>query len=86
MDVLPFQHTQFPPVEEGDPIVDTWVFNCGLELLEEAKMTVELQGVDLDGRRCRHAHDCCGHWYPSKVTHKMSAGLLVLVQKWHQNV
>lgn len=74
------------PINDGDPISDMYVFSPKMAFAH-ALAQLSMDGVEVNGRNCAHAHDCCGHWYPAKVrVLTESPESITLVQRWYQNI
>jgi hypothetical protein len=80
-----FTESKSGPDGEDAPIIRRYAFEYGVTL-EEAKAELSAHGVALDGERCRHSHDCCANWYPSRVKFEKRDGHVIATQDWHQNI
>lgn len=78
--------TREEPVNDGDPIFETYTFERGVTVMCALERLME-QGIPLKGTQCQHSHDCCGNWYAQQATHTVTTdGRVVVTQAWYQNI
>lgn len=72
-------------IESEGSATDTYTFPKAISF-EDALRILDENGVSVDGYKCRHEHDCCGGWYPSRVRAQPDDNNTILIQKWYQNI
>lgn len=73
------------PTTEDGSFTRIFVFNDRVRS-DVALRILANDGIMVDGDRCTHSYDCCGHWYPSPVRVGKVGYRTIATQAWHQNI
>ena len=74
-------------VEDGDSATG-WLICHADATDEEIRSVARMIGLEIDGRRCQHEYDCCGHIYshPLRIEDTVSSNFRYAYQHFYRNV